>query len=248
MPDVPSNLMQQPSVFDYRSNNCWRADVIHPDYWFFSFQQTVVGSTDINAGVSQVHSAIEAPKAAELAKYAHATLFSLVLDTLQKALRQETFTIFLFWLPRPYNAICLSPLLLPKDTLIKFDRIFIWHIWFPRVSLSLILMMRSLSKSHIHWLAMLKLSCCQLCLQASSTQIKRDDFLVLPSSGSIYFLVMYYHDCITILVKLLQNRKAGSILAMHKMSCWPTAMCQCSMFFCYAGQQMLFALQQFLHD
>jgi hypothetical protein len=48
--------------------------------------QPVAGSMDINASVSQVNSAIEAPKAAEIVAYAHATLFLPALNTLQKAL------------------------------------------------------------------------------------------------------------------------------------------------------------------
>jgi hypothetical protein len=57
--------------------------------WIFQLStQTAAGSTDINANVSQVNSAIGAPKAAELVAYAHATLFSLALDALQKALHR----------------------------------------------------------------------------------------------------------------------------------------------------------------
>jgi hypothetical protein len=43
---------------------------------------------DINANISQVNSVIGAAKAAELVAYAHATLFSLALEALQKALRR----------------------------------------------------------------------------------------------------------------------------------------------------------------
>jgi hypothetical protein len=61
-----------------------------PGLWIFQLptSDTTMPLTN-NAITTQVNSAIRAPKAAELVAYAHATLFSPALDTLEKALHHS---------------------------------------------------------------------------------------------------------------------------------------------------------------
>ena len=63
-----------------------------PGLWIFQLptSDTTMPLTN-NAITTQVNSAIGAPKAVELVAYAHATLFSPALDTLEKALRRGYF-------------------------------------------------------------------------------------------------------------------------------------------------------------
>jgi len=59
-----------------------------PGLWIFQLPTPTVNvPTSNNFMVPQVNSAIGAPKVAELVAYAHATLFSPALDTLERALR-----------------------------------------------------------------------------------------------------------------------------------------------------------------
>jgi hypothetical protein len=79
--------MQQPSMFGYRNNWCYKVDVHYPDYRFFSSQCWIQATIPLanNAITSQVNSAIGAPKVVELVVYALATLFLLALDTSKDA-------------------------------------------------------------------------------------------------------------------------------------------------------------------
>jgi hypothetical protein len=111
--------------------------------------QPVTGLMDIDASVSQVNSTIGAPNAAELIAYAHATLFSLALNTLQKALRQGYIHNFPGLTSKMLQCHQPQSVATAKGHLDQIRQNLYSTYMNPRISLSLISMMHSLPKSHL---------------------------------------------------------------------------------------------------
>jgi hypothetical protein len=222
---------------------------VPPGLWIFQLPTPAITSPQTNNEITpQVNSAIGAPKAAELVAYAHATLFSPALDTLEKALRRGYVRNFPGLTAKtlqrhPPHSVATakghldqvrknlrSTRMKPKDV--------------PTPDLDDVFPAQESPTSTCYVTA--------ITLPTAPTGKYYTDqtgrFPCTSSSGSNYVLVAYHYDSNAILVEPLQNRKSGSILAAHKriLDRLRRAGVQCS--FVMLDNECSLALQQFFND